>query len=170
MFGYKCRWEFTCCVLRHWRSPILLQYNHKANHINPVRSRSSDVRVLLFRKNVITCDWDDLLCVVTELTSWPLKLNWSPFSHVSKKETVQKWHSLFAKWKKKKKKLLLSKGFNMASFEHHVIMPRNLETVSAVKLCHITLLSSLLINLRQILQCSRVLITYCYPRRMRQSS
>ena len=57
----------------------------------------------------------------------------------------------------------------MASFEHQIIMPQNLETASAVKLCHITLLSSLLINLRQN-QPVFVLIAYCYPRRMRQSS
>ena len=149
MFGHKCRWEFTCCVLRHWRSPILLQYNHKANHINPVRSRSSDVRVLLFRENVITCDWDDLLCVVTELTID--LLNWIDHpSHMSarRRKSESGIHNL-----QNKKKLVLSKGFNMVSFEHHVIMPRNLETASAVKLCHITLLSSVLINLRQILQC-----------------
>ena len=41
----------------------------------------------------------------------------------------------------------------MASSEQQIIMPKNLKTASAVKLCHITLLSSLRINLRQIHQC-----------------
>ena len=41
----------------------------------------------------------------------------------------------------------------MTTYEHQSIMPRNLETASAVKLCHITLLSSLLMDLSQIHQC-----------------
>lgn len=150
MFGHKCRWEFTCCVLRHWRSPILLQYNHKANHINPVRSRSSDVEYSYFVKMWLRAT--EMTCFVLWLSLPVDLLNWIDHpSHMSARRRQSK--SGIHYLQNNKKKLVLSKRFNMASFEHQIIMPQNLETASAVKLCHVTLLSSLLINLRQILQC-----------------